>query len=430
MYSQHAAKTVSEKLTVAWIEPSQRLVANWVIHSGSIYKRSVSYWVVNVLVEGIALTSVSSVGAVTSGSFFFDSNTKMLYLRLLDSTNPKLSHTEVVYRMFFADGPIDLPFDLASGRIVPYLPYLNGASSGGSSFDPNNPQIPIEGSGKLNFLNDGFFADIFDRFTWQTKRAATFSVSRAGDTQKLYEGLVTSKTYNGNQVSFGLKDSLYRLRSQVNLPLFSAADGVLSDALLGSPKRRIYGRAAGLKAEPIDQQLDGYLVQAISGIDERTGTALTFSLTTASDLATASSTDAKKELCVGDAITINQANFKIKTLSRREFGLSGEQDLTFSQPVNSSQLRIAFSAMDTSRLVAGMHLTVSRLKNGSAILNSSLFGVSPILVVNAGYIDVSLDTSFAVGTTTIKVSADELCITAASTDNSSFLIVASIAHSS
>lgn len=425
-YAAHAAKTTSEKLTVAWLEPSQRLVADWAIYSGSIYVRPVDHWVVGVLIDGTPLTSVSSVGAIDLGNFFFDDTTKQLYLRLPDGTSPRVAHTEVVYRLFFSNGPIDLPYDLESGRDVPYLPYLDSASSGGSSFDPNNPQIPIEGSGKLSLLNDGFFASIFDRLTWQTKRAAAYSVSRSGDKQKLYEGLVTSKAYNGNTVSFGLKDSLFRLRSQIDLPLFTTDDGELSDSLLGSPKRRIYGRVAGLKAEPIDQQLDGYLVVDLSS-DERTSTPLTFSVTTASDIATASNVDAKDELCVGDGITLDAVDFKIKTLSRREFGLQGEKDVTFSQPVSTSQLRIAFTGIDLSRLVAGQHLAVSRLRNGSATLNSALFGVSPIATVGASYIDVTLDTAFSVGTVVVKVSADEMCIVIPASDTSIQLSEASTA---
>jgi hypothetical protein len=416
MYSTFAKKTTSEKLTVAWIEPSQRLVSNWTIHAGSVWKTPVQYWTVGVFSKGAKLSVSPNLASISAGKFFFDDSSKTLYVQLLDSTSPKLSHTEVVYRLFFADGPIDLPFDLEDGRVVPYLPYLSGATGGGSSFDPNNPQIPIEGSGKLDLQNDGFFANIFDRFTWQTKRAAAFSVSRAGDKLKLYEGLVTSKSFNGTSVSFGLKDSLYRLRSQLPLPLFSEADGRLSDALIGTPKRRIYGRVAGLKAESLDQQLEGYLVTTIDGSDFRTSTPVTFSITTASDLASASSTDAKKELCVGDSITINEVDFKIKTLSRRELGMSGETDVTFSQPVSTSQLRVAFTGIDTSRLNTTMHLSVSRLKNGSAALNSALFGISPVVNVQSTYFDVALDTAFVVGTVTLKVSADELCVTAGLND--------------
>lgn len=417
MYSQFAAKTTSEKLTAAWLEPSQRLVAAWSVDSGSVWKASVDYWTVRVAVSGAALTEAASRLAMVAGSYFFDASQKKLYVWLTDSTSPKLSHTEVIYRLFFADGPIDLPFDLDSGRTVPYLPYLSSASSGGSRFDPNKPQLPIEGSGSVRLNNDGFFAPIFDRLTWQTKRAAVFSVSRSGDSKKLYEGLITTKSYDPTAVTFGLKDELYRLRSKVDLPLFSEADGAISDALNGKAKRRIYGRVAGLKAESIDQLLSGYLVSTISD-DARTGTSITFDLTSGSSIAAASSADVKTDLAVGDRITLNEVDFKVKTLSRREFGLTSETDITFSQPVSSSQLRIAFSGLDTSRLATGQHVAVSRFQNGSSILNSAIFGVSPIVAVDPSYIDISLDTSFSVGTETIKVAPSEICIVIASNDTS------------
>lgn len=410
MYTTFAAKTTSEKLTLAWMEPSQRLVAGWVLDAGSVWKLTASYWVVGVSVNGTALAQASSRLGMVAGQFWFDSDTKVLYTWLQDSGSPKLNHTEVTYRLFFSDGPIDLPWDLGAGREVPYLPYLSSASSGGSRFDPNKPQIPIEGSGKLALLNDGFFANIFDRLTWQTKRVAVFSASRQGNLKKLYEGLIVSKSYNGTQVSFGLKDELYKLRSQIDLPLYSETDGTLSDALLGKPKRRIYGRVANLKAEPVDQTLAGYLVSTIGVNDRRTATPITFNLSTGSDFATASSSDVKKDLSVGDRLTIGEVDFKVKALSRRPFGLNGEVDVTFSQPVSTSQLRITFTGIDTTRLAVGQHLAVSRLQNGSAILNSALFGVSPIVGVGASHFDVALDTSFVVGTVVVKVAATEMAV--------------------
>lgn len=410
MYSDFAAKTTSEKLTLVWLEPSQRLVAGWCIDSGSVWKATVLYWVVGVSVNGAALTQAVSRPSLTAGQFWFDPATLQVYAWLQGSADPKLNHVEVTYRLFFADGPINLPWDLFSGREVPYLPYLSSASSGGSRFDPNKPQIPIEGNGKLAMQNDGFFANIFDRLTWQTKRVAVFSASREGDTKKLYEGLIVSKSYNGTQVSFGLKDELYKLRSQLDLPLYTEADGTLSDALLGKPKRRIYGRVASLKAEPVDQTLAGYLVSTIGGDDRRTFTPITFNLSTGSDFATASSSNVKKDISVGDRITIGEVDFKVKTLSRRPFGLSGEVDVTFSQPVSNSQMRITFTGIDTSRLAVGQHLAVSRLQNGSAILNSALFGVSPIVGIGTGYFDVSLDTNFVVGTVVVRAAATEMVV--------------------
>lgn len=415
MYSTFAAKTTSEKLTAVWMEPSQRLASGWVVHSGSIYRCPVQHWVVGLLHLGTAMASVASIGAVTAGTFFFDSTTKTLYARLADSSNPRSSHVEAIYRLFFADGPIDLPFDLEDGTVVPYLPYLSSASNGGSRFDPNSPQIPVEGSGKVNLLNDGFFAPIFDKLTWQTKRAAVFSVSREGDSAKLYEGLITTKSYNGSQVSFGLKDELYRLRSQIDLPLFSEDDGTLSDALLGKPKRRIYGRVAGLKAESLDQQLDGYLVSTIDGDDRRTSTPITFSTTVDIPVVTASSVDVKKELVANDRITIDQVDYRVKTLSRREFGLNGATDITFTK-ILSNTLRIQFTGIDTSRLTTSMHLAVASIKNGAADLNAALFGISPIVAVTSSYFDVQLDTSFSVATATAKVEPDELCVVANSND--------------
>lgn len=67
MYTTFAAKTTSEKLTLAWMEPSQRLVAGWVLDAGSVWKLTASYWVVGVSVNGTALAQASSRLGMVAG---------------------------------------------------------------------------------------------------------------------------------------------------------------------------------------------------------------------------------------------------------------------------------------------------------------------------------------------------------------------------
>ena len=78
---QYKDKPSSEKLMVAWLEPARRQFG-WILHSGSIYKKDMSYYVVGVTQNSVALTEVASIGAITAGKWFFDDATKILYMQV------------------------------------------------------------------------------------------------------------------------------------------------------------------------------------------------------------------------------------------------------------------------------------------------------------------------------------------------------------
>lgn len=46
-YSSYAQKTLSEKLVLCWIEPTYRLLI-FTVHSGSVYKKTVDKYIVNI----------------------------------------------------------------------------------------------------------------------------------------------------------------------------------------------------------------------------------------------------------------------------------------------------------------------------------------------------------------------------------------------
>lgn len=58
----------------------KRIVTDFVLHSGSIYKSSGTGYVGLVFEDGIQLTASTSISGTTSGKFFYDSNTDILYV--------------------------------------------------------------------------------------------------------------------------------------------------------------------------------------------------------------------------------------------------------------------------------------------------------------------------------------------------------------
>jgi hypothetical protein len=71
-------KQASEKIVLAHIEANQR-VYNWILHSTNVYRKTTAYFVVGLKVETTVLTQVFSIVSITEGTFFFDTQTSILY---------------------------------------------------------------------------------------------------------------------------------------------------------------------------------------------------------------------------------------------------------------------------------------------------------------------------------------------------------------
>lgn len=282
-YSEFINKPISEKITLAWIEPSQELTL-WTLDSGTTYIRSVDYYVIDVREGSTSLTEAAS-SSLSAGEWFFDPATYELYVRLTDDTNPngKMSGT---FRLFFADHEIALPHDLTlTGNDVLYQSFLKRVSKFTQRVDRDQIGIALEGTGSIDFHNEsGFFDDKFDQLFWENKTVKIFSYSRELDdvteSQQIFEGLITGKSYSNTNVKFNVKDFINKLQELVNLPLFSSSDGDLDDSTIGKPKRRLYGKNDGVQCIPIDETLTGYsltgTISAVAGGTTVTGTGTSF----------------------------------------------------------------------------------------------------------------------------------------------------------
>ena len=110
---QFINKPSSEKLLLAHIEPSRRQFG-WTVHSGSVYKKLMTNYVISVHLNATLLTRVAALADVTQGTWFFNEATLYLYMQVPTGSvdpdpgyrNSSLSvgnFTLVTFRLFFSN---------------------------------------------------------------------------------------------------------------------------------------------------------------------------------------------------------------------------------------------------------------------------------------------------------------------------------------
>jgi hypothetical protein len=101
-YSSEIQKEGKESGLLVVMKP-RRLVSTWSVHSGSVYQASFDYgFVSGVEKNGTALTEVSSLAAVVSGSFYFDPDLQKIYVHLGGSA-PSSFTMVAVFEIFATD---------------------------------------------------------------------------------------------------------------------------------------------------------------------------------------------------------------------------------------------------------------------------------------------------------------------------------------
>lgn len=281
-YSDFAEKTRSQKLTLCHIEASQRL-SLFSLDSGAIYKKNADYFVVNVKEDGQDLIE-NGDSLLTSGQWYYDPITSVLYIRTTDDSNPKTKRIIVTYRMFFANMPISLPYDLIDGVEVYYEGRLKNNNPTNKEIDEEQIGIVLETSTSVVLENrDGFFDDFFDVLIFENKSVKLWSWSELillSDRRKLFDGIIENKSINESQVTFSCKDFTYNLREPLDLSNFTRSDGDVPERFLNTPKRRLFGQFKQLRCVPIDSVLGGIsgtgTVSAQSGSTTFTGVGTSF----------------------------------------------------------------------------------------------------------------------------------------------------------
>lgn len=279
-YSEYQALTSSEKLTLAVIEASKRLVG-WALHSGSVYKLQdfEHSAIVSIEDSGTAYVAATSVAGVTAGKYYFDRQARVLYLRAIDSSNPNSRFIGLTFRLFFSDGTgVILPNDMASGFEVEWLPILSKTSRFGVELDNQNQiGVAIEGSGTIELYNDAeYWKPRYDRFYFENQKAFIYSWNRElpiSEARLIYRGRVEGKSYSEKTVKFTLKDYVAELKNPIPLEnLQSIGDARIPDRLKLAKLRKIYGYVFGMVPVNIDQVLDGYPLTGTVSIASGSGT--------------------------------------------------------------------------------------------------------------------------------------------------------------
>ncbi len=260
-FEEESRKTASEKINLVTLE-SVKEARIFALVSGSIYKRSVEFFVSGVIENGTNLTQVYSEASLVAGSFYYKIETKELFVRTTGSVNPKqVNDLNIRYRHFFSNKPLILPWDLSTGQEVEWLPLVNSIGSLGQQLDDEATGIVLESNSSITLINQGFFDSLYDTMIWENKSAvfyAWFEGLGLGEIKKIFDGVIDSKDYTPGTVSFKVKDFVFKLRDQIIHENFSSLDGVIADSIIGSPKRRIYGQVKQVKTVGCDLVKDGF----------------------------------------------------------------------------------------------------------------------------------------------------------------------------
>lgn len=263
-YSDFQAMASSEKITLATLDAARRLMG-WSLHSGSVYKLSgFSFQKITSLEDsGTAYTEVSSLGSVIAGTFFLDRETQTLYIQTSTSVDPNTRFIVSRVRLFFANVPVVLPHDLASGFEILWEPLVKSTSEFGVEIDTvNQTSEAIEGSGSLTLTNDGdFWPAHFDKLYFENAACSIYSYHRdldPSDARLIYSGRVDKKSYTSQAVSFTLKDVIASLRTPIALGTIGDLGLRTGSDIERARQRLILGRVFGLRPVNVDQVVDGY----------------------------------------------------------------------------------------------------------------------------------------------------------------------------
>jgi len=281
-FAELTNKPTSEKVTLVWIEPKERFLV-WTLESGSVYKRDVSYFVVDIL-EGTTSLTQGSNSSLSSGQWWYDAENGTVYIRTSDDSNPNTKDVVGTYRLFYSNSPLNLPYDLSSGPDVEYQGRLKSTSPITKQLDEEQTGVALESNTSITLENtDGHFDEFYDVLFFENKAVRVYAWSPVlplSEKQLLFDGTIQDKSFSTSQVQFKCKDFMYQLREPVALNLFSSSDGSIPDSFINTPKRRIYGKFDNLDCVPVSAVLDGFnltgTIQAVAESATVTGAGTIF----------------------------------------------------------------------------------------------------------------------------------------------------------
>jgi hypothetical protein len=270
-FAVESKKASNEPVVIAHMHPKERIIGEWTLSAGTVYTTVTSHYVVNVSNDGVDLTEAGS-SSVSSDEWFFDPDTMTVHVDV--GADPADSFVALTYRLFYSNRHLDFPFDMSTGRIVPYSSLLDTVSKFKDEIDADDlVGISLSGTADLAFKNDSTWDDIYGRLFWETtecKIYAGFAGLAVTEYQLIYKGFIDSKSFSPDRVTFKLKDFIEKLRAEIPLNLFSDSDGDITEQ--DKPKKRVYGRAKVLGVS-LEKIKDGFSLTGT--FSKTTGTTIT-----------------------------------------------------------------------------------------------------------------------------------------------------------
>lgn len=375
-YNELAQKTRSEKITLITIESVQRAkiftpeLSNWA--------RNCPFFVVGVKDDGVSLVKGTDWE-------FYPTQMKLV---IIGGANPKTRKLSLTYRHFFSTSSINLPFDLNDGEVVYFDGRVKSIGSIGQQLDDENTGIVLESSSSVDLINtDGFFDGIFDTHIWENqtiKFYSWFNNLPITEAQLLFDGVIENKSFNENQITFRVKDFVFKLKNLVNLGTYSELDGKILPKYLGKPKRRIYGEADHVEMVSLDAIIDGY---ALSG---------TISASIATDIVTGVGTFFLDEVSQNDKLNfvINGEEKEVSVLSiQSNTQLTLDRTIDYAIPSLTSALNKSerpFRKVNRNWHIAGHKLT-EKSAEIYLINNNTTFLVNSVEDFKAGDLVTIID---------------------------------------
>ncbi len=201
-----------------------------------------------------------------------------------------------------------MPHDLNNGFEVYFEPGIKSTSSFGVELDTINEGLSaIEGSGSISFFVNDFWKQNFDKITFDNQFVKLYSWTtglRPNEAKLIFTGIVESKAFNSEAVSFKVKDLLYKLRTSFNLSDIATL-GLRNNPSLDTAKQRmVYGKVKGFLPVNVDSLLNGSY--PIKG---------TVSLFNGSNQVVGTGTSFKNQLVPNDKLRINGVDYTVQSVT-------------------------------------------------------------------------------------------------------------------
>lgn len=406
-WADYSSRTRSTKIGLAHLFPKQRW-KEWSLVSGSIYKSPVPY-IVHGVQNGItSLSAHTSEVALPLNKFYYKPETAELYINV--GLDPITTNIILTYKLCLSTAPLNLPHDMATGYDTEYLPYLKDIGDIKLELDFENQGIALETSSSCTFQNtDRFFDDKFDVLIFENQRCLFYSYGlelAPSEARVIFDGFMESKSFGPQEVKFTFKDQFKKLRDRMQMDLFTASDGVLTENFLNKPKRRIYGQFQNLETVGIDKVVDGYLLTGSHSIDQLgstlngTGTAYLDELSPEDEIVitvgseefrfTIDTVDSDTQATLSDAseVPFSGTNLRVQPKvpwrkKNREWHIAGhklrEVSTTVLAFITPTRIRLTsvldIEPGDLALIDGDQYVTVVRVSGDTVVLDQALMGI-------------------------------------------------------